>query len=275
MTSAAATTGASAGTALQVLFVFFREDRQILRHQSEDGEAGSDNRAGDRELRPLRDVVRSRRRLDSRDADVQTIGDESQHHHHGSEIKSLRAVAYLRECTARAAGRESGRPPAGRDAARSSARRSASVRRDDISLQTAESRTLRARPPARVPAPAGCGSSSSRPKYFELIDDSKIVIARPTAIADRKKNTGSIGLYQNGCSLFGMIRYNGAQRRLVQRREDHADRSRSELRSSKDLQRLLQVEVLQHDRAQIPATARWCRASRNTPLRTSPSADCA
>src|SRR5271165_1257196 len=51
------------------------------------------------------------------------------------------------------------------------------------------------------------GSSSSRPKYFELIEDSKIVIANPTAIADRKKNTGSSGLHQNGCSLFGMMRY--------------------------------------------------------------------
>ena len=51
------------------------------------------------------------------------------------------------------------------------------------------------------------GSSSSRPKYFELIDDSKMVIARPTAIADRKKNTGNSGLYQNGCSLLGMMRY--------------------------------------------------------------------
>ena len=46
-----------------------------------------------------------------------------------------------------------------------------------------------------------------RPKCFELIDDSKIVIASPTAIADRKKNTGSSGLYQNGCSFSGMIRY--------------------------------------------------------------------
>src|SRR5271165_1725015 len=51
------------------------------------------------------------------------------------------------------------------------------------------------------------GSSSSRPKYFELIEDSKMVIANPTAIADRKKKTGSSGLHQNGCSLFGMIRY--------------------------------------------------------------------
>src|ERR1017187_3642244 len=51
------------------------------------------------------------------------------------------------------------------------------------------------------------GSSSSRPKYFELIEDSKIVMANPTAIADKKKNTGSSGLYQNGCSLLGMMRY--------------------------------------------------------------------
>src|ERR1039457_957620 len=52
------------------------------------------------------------------------------------------------------------------------------------------------------------GSSSSRPKYLELIEDSKMVMANPTAIADRKKNTGSSGLYQNGCSLLGMMRYN-------------------------------------------------------------------
>src|SRR5271157_2850678 len=50
-------------------------------------------------------------------------------------------------------------------------------------------------------------SSSSRPKYFELMEDSKMVIASPTAIADRKKKTGNSGLYQNGCSLLGMIRY--------------------------------------------------------------------
>src|ERR1035438_194057 len=52
------------------------------------------------------------------------------------------------------------------------------------------------------------GSSSSRPKYLELIEDSKMVMANPTAIADRKKNTGSSGLYQKGCSLLGMMRYN-------------------------------------------------------------------
>src|ERR1035437_8422545 len=50
-------------------------------------------------------------------------------------------------------------------------------------------------------------SSSSRPKYFELMEDSKMVIANPTAIAERKKKTGSNGLYQNGRSLLGMIRY--------------------------------------------------------------------
>ena len=46
-----------------------------------------------------------------------------------------------------------------------------------------------------------------RPKCLELIEDSKIVIASPTAIAERKKNTGSSGLYQNGCSFSGTIRY--------------------------------------------------------------------
>src|ERR1017187_7538015 len=51
------------------------------------------------------------------------------------------------------------------------------------------------------------GSSNSRPKYLELIEDSKIVMANPTAIADKKKKTGSSGLHQNGCSLLGMIRY--------------------------------------------------------------------
>src|SRR4051794_20396410 len=34
-----------------------------------------------------------------------------------------------------------------------------------------------------------------------------MVIASPTAIADRKKKTGRIGLYQNGCNLPGTIRY--------------------------------------------------------------------
>src|ERR1035438_8477477 len=51
------------------------------------------------------------------------------------------------------------------------------------------------------------GSSSSRPKYLELIDDSKMIMARPTAIAEMKKNTGSSGLYQKACSLLGMMRY--------------------------------------------------------------------
>jgi hypothetical protein len=41
---------------------------------------------------------------------------------------------------------------------------------------------------------------------LELSDDSKIVIANPTAIAERKKNTGNRGLYQNGCSFSGTIR---------------------------------------------------------------------
>ncbi len=51
------------------------------------------------------------------------------------------------------------------------------------------------------------GSSNCRPNARELNDDSKIVIARPTAIAEMKKKNGSAGEYQNGCSFVGMIRY--------------------------------------------------------------------
>ncbi len=36
------------------------------------------------------------------------------------------------------------------------------------------------------------------PKAFALCVDSKIVMAKPTAIADPKKRNGSAGVYQNG-----------------------------------------------------------------------------
>ena len=58
-----------------------------------------------------------------------------------------------------------------------------------------------------LPSSCRTGNSRCRPKCRELSDDSKIVIANPTAIADRKKKTGSSGLYQNGCSFSGRIRY--------------------------------------------------------------------
>jgi hypothetical protein len=34
-----------------------------------------------------------------------------------------------------------------------------------------------------------------------------MVIASPTAIAERKKKNGSSGEYQNGCNFSGMIKY--------------------------------------------------------------------
>ena len=51
------------------------------------------------------------------------------------------------------------------------------------------------------------GSSNCRPKYFALSDDSKMVMANPTAIAEMKKNTGNNGLYHSGCNFSGMIKY--------------------------------------------------------------------
>ena len=49
-------------------------------------------------------------------------------------------------------------------------------------------------------------NTNVRKTLGQLIEDSKMVIASPTAIADRKKKNGSRGEYQNGCSFSGMIR---------------------------------------------------------------------
>src|SRR3974377_1010641 len=50
-------------------------------------------------------------------------------------------------------------------------------------------------------------SSSCLPKCLALIEDSKMVIAKPTQMAEMKKRTGRMGEYQKGYSLFGRIRY--------------------------------------------------------------------
>ncbi len=45
---------------------------------------------------------------------------------------------------------------------------------------------------------ASSGSSSALPKARELCRDSKMVMAKPTQIAETKKNTGSRGVYHSG-----------------------------------------------------------------------------
>ena len=55
--------------------------------------------------------------------------------------------------------------------------------------------TSRQRPPATI-----------LPNALLECQDSKIVIANPTITAEKKKKTGSIGVYQSGCSLWGTIR---------------------------------------------------------------------
>src|SRR5208337_1737647 len=57
------------------------------------------------------------------------------------------------------------------------------------------------------PSPLSNGNSNCFPKCCALIEDSKMVIASPTQIAERKKRKGSSGVYQKGCNLFGTIRY--------------------------------------------------------------------
>ena len=44
---------------------------------------------------------------------------------------------------------------------------------------------------------ASSGSSSARPKARLLCQDSKIVIARPTAIAETQNSSGRIGVYHS------------------------------------------------------------------------------
>ena len=77
--------------------------------------------------------------------------------------------------------------------------------------------------------PRASGSSRSisrwRPKARSLRYDSRIVMPMPAPIAEMKKRSGSSGVYQSGCSLLGHDQVERAERRLVQGREDHAERS--------------------------------------------------
>ncbi len=110
--------------------------------------------------------------------------------------------------------------------------------------------------------PSSCrmGSSSCCPKYFELSDDSKIVIARPTAIAEMKKNTGSSGLYQNGCSLSGMIRYTVPSEDWCKVERITPQNDQRDQYGLDDLQRLVPIRSAPARSARTPATARSCRA---------------
>ena len=72
------------------------ENGEILHCQSEECEAGSDDRTGDGQLGPLGKVTDSRRSFEARNTHVHTVGDETENHQHRGKVKPVRAGPHSR-----------------------------------------------------------------------------------------------------------------------------------------------------------------------------------
>src|SRR5579863_8176554 len=79
-----------------LLWLFFREDGQILHGQSEEGEAGGDNAASDGQFGPLGEVADAGGTLEPGDADVHAVGDETEDDRNGRKVKAIRARSHFR-----------------------------------------------------------------------------------------------------------------------------------------------------------------------------------
>src|ERR1035438_4727902 len=68
---------------------FFAKNRQVLHRYSEQGKAHGDNHESDGKFGPLRHVVMADVSLKASDADIEAVGDESQHCRDGRQIQEL------------------------------------------------------------------------------------------------------------------------------------------------------------------------------------------
>src|SRR5512143_669919 len=78
----------------RVMF-FCREDGQILGGESEQRETCGNDCSGNRQLRPLRNVMHAGGGLEPRNAYIQPVRDESQYDEHCNDVESIRGSANL------------------------------------------------------------------------------------------------------------------------------------------------------------------------------------